>query len=155
MPARSFRPSRAGLRRFARRHRRPLAAALAGLGLLVGLSTVRTGATEPADGSGSGSQFPSSVRLGEVAVPLVLTSAGIASTLRVGDVIDVVGITGRESATAAVIASRARVLGIPSSGSGLTGSSSAVILVAVSEDEALPLTAASVNGALSVVIRPR
>lgn len=87
-------------------------------------------------------------------MPLVLTSAAIASTLRVGDIIDIVGITGSEFATAAIVAPRARVLEIPASGSGLTGSSSAVVLVAVVEGDALPLAAAAANGGLSVVIRP-
>jgi hypothetical protein len=149
-----LRLSRASLRRLTRRYRRPIAAALAGLGVLVGLTTIRSGNLPPVAGPGSSSQSPTSVRSGEVAVPVVLAAAGIAATLDVGDVIDVVGISGREAATAVIVAPHARVLELPTTASGLTGSSSAVILLAVAEDDALPLSAASANGALSVLIRP-
>lgn len=157
MPLRatSLRPSRASLRRLLRRHRRPIAAGLAALGVLAGLSSIRTDAAVTSGGEGTGSRSVTGVRAGEVAVPVVLSMAGVASVLHAGDVIDVVGISGRETATAAVVAPRARVLEIPASGSGLTGSSSAVIIVAVAEHDALVLSAASANGALSVVIRPR
>jgi hypothetical protein len=156
MPVRtvSLGTTRARLRRLVRRHRRPIAACLAAIGVLAGLSSVRTGTAATAGDPDTGVRATTSVRTGEVAVPVVLSSAGVVAALHVGDVIDVIGLTGRETATAAVVAPRARVIEIPAGGSGLTGSSSAVIIVAVAEHDALPLSAASANGTLSVVIRP-
>lgn len=90
---------------------------------------------------------------GQVAVPIVLSSPAIAGILGVGDVVDVVGISGQESATATVVAARAEVIDVPSSGSAFTSSSAAVVVVAVREADALPLLAASASGALSILIR--
>lgn len=146
---------RPAIRRRVRRHRRPLAAGLAAAGVLVGLGTLR--GAEPAPGETGPGSTPSvaSVADGEVAVPVLLTSAAVAGTLTEGDVIDVVGISGRETATATIVAAGATVLEIPSGGSNLTAASSAIVIVAVAERDALPLSAAAANGAVSVLIRAR
>lgn len=90
--------------------------------------------------------------MGEVAVPLVLASGAIAATLAPGDVVDLVAVD--DLGTATVVASRARVLELPGAGGTLSATTSAVVLVAVPEARALPLTAASTGGAVTVVIRP-
>ena len=90
---------------------------------------------------------------GQVAVPIALASTAIARTLTVGDVIDVVGITGDEEATATVVAPAARVVEIPESGSSFSASTAAVVVVAVEESDALPLLAAAASGALAILIR--
>lgn len=94
-----------------------------------------------------------SLRAGEVAVPVLLSSGAIAQALHIGDVIDVVGISGQDTAVATIVAPQATVLELPSNGSALSGSSSAVVVVAVGEDDALELSAASANGGVSVLIR--
>lgn len=86
-------------------------------------------------------------------MPIVLNSAAVTRTLSVGDVIDVVGITGDESATASVVAPDARVIEIPEAGSSFSATAAAVVVVAVRETDALPLLAASASGALSILIR--
>lgn len=144
-----------GFRRRIRSRRRPIAATLAALGVIVALTTLRPAAQ---DAGAETAGFPlgrSAVGDGEVAVPVLLASSAIAATLAVGDTIDIVGITGQETATARIVAPGARVLDLPASGSALSGSSAAVVLVAVDEEEALPLAAASAGGALSVLIRGR
>ncbi len=140
------------LRRGLRRHRRLLAALLAGAAVLVALSVLRT-PTAPAEPSDAQPSAPAGVTAGQVAVPIILSSPAVARTLSVGDVIDVVGITGEESATASVVAPDARVIEIPEAGSALSASTAAVVVVAVRESDALPLLAASASGALSILIR--
>jgi len=140
------------LRRGLRRHRRLLAALLAGAAVLVALSVLRTPAA-PAEASEAGPSAPPGVAAGQVAVPILLSSTAVARTLSVGDVIDVVGITGDESATATVVAPDARVIEIPEAGSTFSAAAAAVVVVAVREGDALPLLAASASGALSILIR--
>ena len=89
---------------------------------------------------------------------MVLASAALASTLAVGDVIDVVGTPRDDDGTAhraRVVAPRARVLAVPSPGSGFGSSASAVVLLAIREALALPLSAALTDDVLTVVIRPQ
>lgn len=157
MPAAPFalRDPRPGARRLLRRHRRPVAAAVAGVGALVALTALRGTPTDPAASPFDGGTTAAAVRTGEVAVPVVLASGAITASLAVGDVIDVIGLTRGEPPTATVVAPRARIIELPSAGSGLTGSSAAVVLVAVPESAALPLSAASASGGLTVVIRAR
>jgi hypothetical protein len=147
------REPRVAMRRLVRRHRRPLAAALAGLGALLLLISVRAAPT-----GASSAPVPdgrSGVETGEVAVPVVLASSALASVLDVGDVVDLVAVPRDDSASARLLAPRARVVELPSGGSALSASSSAVIIVAVDESEALALSAASTGGGLTVVIHSR
>ena len=143
---------RSATQRFLRRHRRPTAAVLAALGALVALTALRTSPPPPA-GLSPNEQVDSTVRTGEVLVPVALASAAIAATLDVGDVIDLVGLTGADRVTAEVVMRHVRVVEVPSPGSALSGTSSGVVLVAVPESQALKLSAASANGGLMVVIR--
>jgi hypothetical protein len=90
---------------------------------------------------------------GEVIVPLLLTSGALASVLSEGDIVDIVGSAGDETSDLAVIASRVRVIDLPSSGSAFTSSSTPVMLVAAPESRALALSAASAAGGVGVLIR--
>lgn len=86
---------------------------------------------------------------------MVLSSAAVARILTAGDVIDVVGLTGTDDAQprATVVAPGSRVLEVPDAASAFGSSSSAVVLLAVREVDALDLSAASAAGPVTVVIR--
>lgn len=87
-------------------------------------------------------------------MPVELSTRSLVQALAVGDVVDVVGISGTVAAAAAVVAPDARVIDLPSTG-GFGGSSSAVVVLAVDESAALRVSAASADGALTVLIRSR
>lgn len=144
-----LRSTRTAVRRLMRRHRRPLAAVLAGVAALLLLTSLRPSPAIPAVADASAD--PAVPRPGEVTVPVALLSAAVAGVLEVGDVVDLVAVD--DAGTASVVAARARVVGLPSSGSALTSSSSAIALVAVPDQGALDLSAASSAGPLSVIIR--
>jgi hypothetical protein len=139
-------------RRFLRRHRRPVAAVLVGLGLLLALSSLRTGPVASV-GTGSGPEPLPGIRSGEVAVPVVLAASVVTSILDVGDIVDLVGLSDDDTGTAHVVAPHARVVELPLGGSGLTSSASGVVLVAVREADALPVSQAAAQGGVTVVLR--
>jgi len=143
--------SRLRLTRFLRRHRRPVAATLAGAGVLLALSSLRPAPATIVAAAPSAS----GLRPGEVAIPLTLSSAAVARTLASGDVIDVIGLSGADSAepSATVVARRSRVLDVPDSSGGFGSSASAIVLVAVTEAAALSVSTATARGPVTVVIR--
>jgi hypothetical protein len=142
------------LTRLVRKHRRPIAAVLAAAGVLLAVASLRSSTEVSAN---SAAVPPSGLRPGEVAVPVALASPAIARTLNVGDIIDVVGLAedADDHARGTVVAPRSRVLEIPDAGSAFGGSSSAVVLLAVNEADALNLSAATADGAVTVLIRTR
>ena len=146
--SRTRRSPRAFARRFLRRHRRALAAATAGLGVLIALTSLR-GAAAPTTSGPAPSDGPD-LRSGEVIVPVLLASSAIAGVLSEGDIVDVVGFPEGQ---ATVVAPRVRIIGLPSSGSSFSASSSAVVLVAAPASQALALSAASSEGGVTVTIR--
>lgn len=155
-----LRDPRGSLRRSVRRHRRPLAAALAGLATLLALTALRiTPETAPAPDAGSTTSSGTTIP-GQVTVPVTLASGAIAAVLQVGDVIDLIGSTDsggsidEAPAPVSVIARGARVIGLPISGSALGGSSSSVILVSLPETDALRVVTSMGDG-LTPVIRSR
>lgn len=91
---------------------------------------------------------------GEVTVPVVLASGAIAALLEIGDVIDLVGPSMSEGASAAVVARDARVVELPRGGSALGASTAAVVLVALPEADALRVITSMRDG-LTPVIRSR
>jgi hypothetical protein len=109
--------------------------------VLFGLS-LRTPTPTPAGG------VVSALGTGEVAVPIVLDSPALASTLRIGDIIDVVRIS--EDGRGSLIATDARVLETSTPG----GMPDAVIVLAVEEARGHGLAEISTSQ-LSVVIRQR
>jgi hypothetical protein len=155
-----LRDPRGSLRRGLRRHRRPLAAALAGLATLLALTALRiTPETPSAPDAGSTTASGTAIP-GHVTVPVTLASGAIAAVLQVGDMIDLIGtIDGGGSiddgpAPVSVIARGARVIDLPVGGSALGGSSSAVILVSLPEADALRVVTSMRDG-LTPVIRSR
>jgi hypothetical protein len=148
------------VRRAVRRHRRPLAAVLAGLAAIVGLTALRGGPQPPPAAADDPAASSSAAQPGQVTVPVTLASGAIAAVLRVGDVIDLVGTSGSgtavedTSAPLTVIARDARVIELPLGGSALGGSSSAVILVSLPEADALRVVTSMRDG-LTPVIRSR
>ena len=141
------------LRRRIRRHRRPLAAALAAAGTLAALTALR--APMPVDSSaGSGAPVaadPTSLRQGEASVPVLLASGAMAGVLRPGDIVDLVA--AAPSGEPQVVAAGARVLDRPTGGSGLAPSSGGLVIVAVDADEAVDIAVAASRDDLTVVIR--
>jgi hypothetical protein len=149
-----LRDPRGSLGRTARRHRRPLAAALAGLAAVLALTTLRS---SPHPAPSAADRDPTNVAAaqpGEVTVPVVLASGAIAAVLEIGDVIDLVGPPASEGSGASVVARDARVVELPLSGSALGGTSVAVVLVALPESDALNVITSMADG-LTPVIRSR
>lgn len=138
------------LRRATNRHRRLIAAVLAALATLLAISAIRPA---PSSTTAAESTAPTvtSTRPGEVTVPVMLDSPVLAGTVETGDEIDLVSIDAQGQA--AVVAERARVVeqGV---GSSPLGAASPVLLVAVPEETALDLAAASLTSRLSLLIHP-
>lgn len=144
------------LRRLLARHRRVIAASLAGLAALLALSVIRAPqepapATDlPAIGSGP--------TLGEVAVPVILKDPAVASITEPGDLVDVIAVpeavpgSGEAAQPARIVARRARVIEAADPGSGLMPMTTPVLVVAVDEATALALAEAGKN--LSIAVHP-
>lgn len=139
-------PSATDLRRLLRRartrYRRPVAAALAGVAVLTGLSALR--ADPPASPVPTLSPGPVS-RPGDVtlAVPLAFG----AGALSPGDLVDLVSTAG--SPAAEIIATDVLVADLAS---GSAYASASVILVAVPRSDALTVAAAAATAPLAVLI---
>ena len=134
-------------RRLVRRHRRLVAAVLAGTATLIVLSGLRH---DPDTSSVAAALDPSIPRTGEASVPVTLASSALAAVLHSGDVIDLVSVA--DPAAPDLVARAARVLTVPAPGSMLSSSTSGVILVAVPAADALAVTAAASQEALTFVI---
>lgn len=128
--------------RLVRRHRRPFAMALAALSVVLFGLSLRSPVPTPAGAVMSG------LGTGEVAVPIVLDSPALASTLRTGDIIDVVRVS--EDGRGSLVAADARVLETSTPG----GMPDAVIVLAVDEARGQGLAELSTSQ-LSVIIRQR
>jgi hypothetical protein len=139
---------RSPLAALVRRYRRPLAAVCAGLAVLLTLSALK--APAPA-ALGTALESGPQPGLGEVAAPVTLASPEIASSLEVGDIIDLVAIPTGGAGMAAVVSRRARVLEIGAS-NGFGASASALVVVAVPEAEALAIAGATSDSDLTVLI---
>jgi hypothetical protein len=142
------------LRRAVRRHRRPLAAVLAGIAVVLALTSLRPGADPVLPTTSGGATDVDRGRPGEVTVPVVLASGVIAALLEVGDVIDLVGAPTAGDATASVVARDARVVELPRGATALGASTAAVVLVALPEADALRVVTSMRDG-LTPVIRSR
>lgn len=129
------------------RARRPLAAVLAGLATVIGLTALRSDPPQPrADAAPA-----PAVRPGEVTVPVTLSMRAVADTLSAGDIVDLV--TVDDDGDPHRVAERARVVDRPTSGSGLAPTE-AIVLVAVPEADALDLAAAASQSSLALLIHP-
>ena len=132
----------ARIQRLVRRHRRIFAMAFAAIAVLLFGLSLRSPAPTAAGGIGS------SLGVNEVAVPIVLDPPALASTLRIGDIIDVVSVS--ENGQGSLVAADARVLETSTPG----GMPDAVIVLAVDESRGRALAEISTSQ-LSVVIRER
>ena len=121
------------------RKRRLVAAILAGFGVLLLISTLRSPAAVPLEDTAAND----ALSIGEVAVPVVVRPGVVIGALSPGMTIDLIG-DGH-------MTQQARILRIPASGFGPT--SDAVVVVAVPESEGLNL-ASHASAGLSVIIRP-
>ena len=133
--------------RVLRRHRRIVAATVAGFGVLFALTSLQQEPAPPV--LLSDTRISDNLRSGEVAVPVTLTSPSSASALSVGDLIDLVGTTPEGAPE--VLATSARVLRIPVA----TGVSSPSVLV-VAVDQSIGTTLAlssTINSGVAVIIR--
>jgi hypothetical protein len=133
--------------RVSRRHRRIIAAAVAGLGVLFALASLQQ---SPAPQVLLGeSRIADTLRSGEVAVPVTLTSPSSAAALSVGDLIDLVG--NSPEGAPRVLATSARVLRIPVT---TGGSNPSVLVVAVDQSIGTTLALSStINSGVAVIIR--
>ncbi len=128
------------------RHRRILGSVTAALAVLLIFGSL----SAPAPASGP-DVIVAGLPEGEVAVPVTLRSAAIASSVRVGDNIDLV-VPG-ETGTPRVIATNAAVLDLPNA-SGFGSPTSTVILVSVEKWQSAAL-AAEDSTQISLVINSR
>jgi hypothetical protein len=126
------------------RWRRPAAAVLAAVAVILTISTFRT----PSDPVAAPVLRPAAAP-GEVTVPVPLAVRAVASILEPGDIVDLVSVA--DDGRARVVATRARVVDQPESGVGFTPTE-ALLLVAVPEATALSLATAAAHGAMTVII---
>jgi pilus assembly protein CpaB len=103
-----------------------------------------------------GAALFSSVGSGQVAAPVRIADAGVARLLQPGDVIDVFASNDRTTGAAAIVATSARVLAVPSA-AGTDGGldDGALIVVATTPETAALLAKTAVSARLSVAIRGR
>ncbi len=128
------------------RHRRIFGSVTAALAVLLIFGSL----SAPAPASGP-DVIVAGLPEGEVAVPVTLRSAAIASSVRVGDNIDLV--VPSETGTPRVIATNAAVLDLPNA-SGFGSPTSTVILVSVEKWQSAAL-AAEDSTQISLVINSR
>ena len=134
------------LRTLVNRHRRILGSISAALAVLLIFGSM----SAPAPATGP-DRIVAGLPEGFVAVPVTLRSAAIASAVRVGDKIDLVGPS--ETGTPQVIALNAAVLDLPDA-SGFGSPTSTVILVSVQAWQGAAL-AAEDSDQISLVINSR
>ncbi|MEY4137284.1 MAG: hypothetical protein RL205_1412 [Actinomycetota bacterium] len=127
-----------------RRHRRIVAAVLAGVAVLIIVSSLPHGSAV------SATTDTRVLAPGEVAIPVTLGSKAVTAALHSGDDVSVVVVN--DDGLSSIVAESARVLEADS-GSGF-GSSEAAVTLAVDEGSALRLAGASARGTLTVIIRP-
>lgn len=150
--------SRAELQRLRYRYRRPVAALLAGAAMLIAISVIRAPNEQAAATQAPALPAPTA---GEVAVPVILKDATVASIVQVGDIIDVVSVArdapaGDAGGTqrAAIVARRARVIESSAGTGGFMPMSTGLLVVAVDESTALAIAEASATSDLSVAVHP-
>jgi hypothetical protein len=146
------------LQRLLQRHRRVLAAALAGLATLMALSVIRAPQDSPTSSVtilGNAQPGP-----GEVAVPVMLKDQAIASIAEPGDLVDILAVAkagvGSEVTQPAtqIVARRARVIETSQPDSGFMPLASGLLVVAVDEATALDLASAAATSDLSIAVHP-
>lgn len=131
------------LRHRINRRRRLVASILAGLGVLLLVSTLRS----PAPASTLGQLPTLALESGEVAVPVLIQPAGAVNSLVPGMIVDLV-----QPGSRTVTVSGARVLELPSTGFGPTSES--IAIVALPEEDAITV-ASQPSAPMGVMIHTR
>lgn len=132
-------------------HRRAVSATLAFTAVLLAIAAV-SGAQQAEPGvvsnpdESAASRVPSGLE-----VPIRLADPGVAHVISPGDVVDVVVATQRTAAT--VVAAEVVVTAIPSAGDdGPWSSDTGLLMVAVTDDQALALAGAAARGPVTLVV---
>lgn len=147
------------LQRLVQRHRRAIAAGLAGLATLMALTVIRS----PQDPANTIAPTNLSTRagVGEVAVPILLKDPAIASIARIGDRVDVLAVAkvnGTQASSQApprIVARKARVVEGSAPDTGFMPLATGLLVVAVDESTALDLASAATTSELSIAVHPR
>lgn len=143
-------PSADSARRWVALHRRPVAAALAFVAVLLALSTL-TGPRDPSSPPGTGTGI--TVPEGQLAVPVRLADAGIAALLRPGDRVDV--FTSDVRAGVQIVATSVTVGTSPTTSDGPWQDGGELVVLLAFPEQAAALAGASVDGSLTVALHPR
>ena len=144
-------PSTGAIRRWLALRRRPLAAECAFAAVLLGLSALSTpsqhSSTEPATDRGI------SIPTGQLAVPLRLADAAVASLLQPGDQVDVFAADNRSGVE--IVASGVTVTTTPSTDAGPWTDGEGLVVVLVVPEQAAALAAAAAGSELTIAVPPR
>lgn len=130
--------NRSPVARKMRRYRRPLAAALAAVSVLL-----IVGALRPPAPIVVAEATPTALGPGEVAVPITLANTAMSAVIRSGDHVEVIALT--EMGTAQLV-SKARIIEVMDGG---------LVLLAAQPTEAVDLAIASLRHSLAVTIHPQ
>jgi Flp pilus assembly protein CpaB len=138
--------------------RRILAALLAAAGVLVALSSLKTGAPAATAAPSPSAALLSRLGPGLVAAPVRLVDPGVAPLLQAGERVDVLaaaespaGSADAAPALARVVASRVRVIAV-SAPAASDANSGTLVVLAVTPADAQALAGAEAGGRLSVTL---
>jgi len=131
-----------------------VSAALAFVAVLVGLTALaQTPEHQPSPGVSGAATSPAALLDGHLAVPLRLSDPAVAALLNPGDVVDVMVADQRSAAR--LVAADLTVTAVPDAeGSGPWAQGDGLVMVAVTEDEALALAGAAARGPVTVALHP-
>lgn len=132
-------------------HRRAVSAALAFTSVLLGIAAV-TGAPHAEPGMVGPSTDSAAIgEQGELEAPIRLADPGVAQVISPGDVVDVVVASPRVATT--VVAAEVVVTQVPSGdGDSPWSSTNGLLMVAVTEAQALDLAGAAARGPVTVLL---
>ncbi len=133
------------------RYRRILAACCAGLASLFTL-TLFLGTTDQVASMGASRSILHTLRIDEVAVPILLINEQLAQAVEPGSYVQLIEIIDGEAPN--VIANRARVVSKGNTGGTFSQSSASLIVVAVPIQESVRVAAAGALGSLTLVMQP-
>lgn len=144
-------------RRWARRHRRAIAAALTFVATMLILGALLPGDAGAEHGGAGlpGADGSTPLPPGQVAAPVRVADSEVAALLHSGDTVDVVAADGRGDAD--VVADAVTVLAVPQPTDALLGagtSEGSLVLLAVPSSTGVALAAAAAVGPLSLLLRP-
>ena len=132
-------------------HRRAVSAALAFTAVLLGITAVTGARHAQPDVVGPSAESAASRTQSGLEVPIRLADPGVARVISPGDVVDVVVVAQRAAAT--VVAAEVVVTAVPSAADDSPWSSDeGLVMVGVSDAQALALAAAAARGPVTLVV---